>query len=90
MQAKGDEALSGTRRGVEDDVVAVHQLEERFLLGRVGFEPRRSDPIEESVEDCAGVRESRTQGNPTKKRGVLGGGFRFRTGTGMLRALFHG
>jgi len=51
VEAECDERLAGAGRRGEHHVPPGHQLEQRFLLGRVGLESRVAHPREEAVED---------------------------------------
>ena len=56
VERGGDERLPGAGRGVQDDVPALEELEDRLLLRRVEGEALAGDVVEEAPEQLVGAR----------------------------------
>ena len=71
VQRRGHQRLPGAGRRVEDDVLALEQLEDRLLLGRIEVEPLAGDVVEEAAEQLVAVGIGVVRGG---KDGVEGAG----------------
>src|SRR5690606_37564130 len=56
VQRGGHQALPRSGRCVEDDVLAVEELENGLLLGRIEGDPPLGDEAYEALEDLGGIR----------------------------------
>ncbi len=59
VEGRGDQRLARAGRRVQDDVLALEQLEDRLLLRRVERQPLVGDVVEEAPEQRVAVRGSR-------------------------------
>jgi hypothetical protein len=71
VEAQRHQRLAGAGGGVEDDVLAGHDLQQRLLLGRIQLKPRLGRPVHEPVEDL--VRIGRAAGRHPGDQGRAGG-----------------
>jgi hypothetical protein len=56
VQRGGHQRLARARRRVQDDVLALEQLEDRLLLGRIELQPLAGDVVEEAAEQLVAAR----------------------------------